>query len=401
MTDSITLNPPIQTTTPTLAPTTNGDRHDPASTEELVARARAVGERIARSRDGDDRDGSVLPDTMPFLRESGLLSIAVPVELGGAGATPRQVAAVQRELAHSCGSTALATAMHQHVVTFTAWRYRRGLPGAEATLRRVADEGLVLLSTGGGDYTTPHGKAVAVDGGFRVSGHKRFVSLSTEGDVLSTMFTFDDPDAGRRVLNLAVPVADPGVTVADNWDALGMRGTASNDVVIDDVFVPAERVLANRPWGVVDPPLQVIASIAMPIISAVYLGVAEAAFRAAVDASTGRASDPIVQRQVGDMAHRLTIAGWALDRALDLVGDDPTPSEDLYTSVMIAKREIAIAGIDVCDQAMELVGGAAFLKGSPIERAYRDIRAAKLHPHTPEETLRLAGRRAFGLGIDE
>jgi alkylation response protein AidB-like acyl-CoA dehydrogenase len=215
------------------------------------------------------------------------------------------------------------------------------------------------------------------------------------------MFPYDDPDEGRRVLNLAVPVADPGVTVADNWDTLGMRGTASNDIVIDDVFVPAERVLANRPWGVVDPPLQVIASIAMPIIAAAYLGIADAAFQAAVDATASRSADPVVQRQVGAMAHRVTVAGWALDRALDEVGDDPTPSEDLYTAVMIAKREVALAGIEVCDQAMELAGGAAFFKGSPIERAYRDIRAAKFHPHTPEETLRLAGRRAFGLGIDE
>ena len=58
-----------------------------------------------------------------------------------------------------------------------------------------------------------------------------------------------------------------------------MRGTASNDVTITDVFVPDERVLADRPHGVVDPPLQVIASIAFSIINAVYLGVAEAAAR--------------------------------------------------------------------------------------------------------------------------
>lgn len=395
MTDSMTLSTP--------APVDDGSPPS-SSMEDFIARARAVGAQIADvadSPDGDERAGSALSAGVELIRSAGLLSMAVPVELGGSGATPAEVAAVQRELARHSGSVGLATAMHQHVVAFTAWRYRRELPGAEATLRRVANDGLILLSTGGADYTDPHGEAVAVEGGFRVSGRKRFVSLSTEGDVLSTMFSYDDPDAGRRVLNVAVPVADPGVAIADNWDALGMRGTASNDVRIDDVFVPAERVLANRPWGVVDGPLQVIASIAMPIIAAVYLGVAEAAFEAAVAAAADRSSDPTVQRQVGAMAHRLTVAGWALDRVLAEVGDDPTPSEDLYTSVMIAKREVALAGVEVCDQAMELVGGPAYLRGSIIERAYRDIRAAKFHPHTPEATLRLAGRRAFGLGIDE
>src|SRR5690606_18498908 len=110
-----------------------------------------------------------------------------------------------------------------------------------------------------------------VDGGYRVSGRKRFSSLSTAGSVMSTMFAFDDPDQGPRVLNMAVPIGSEGVTVVDNWDALGMRGTASGDIVLDDVFVPDERVLADRPHGVIDPPLQVILSIAMPIISSVYL----------------------------------------------------------------------------------------------------------------------------------
>ena len=60
-----------------------------------------------------------------------------------------------------------------------------------------------------------------------------------------------------------------------------MRGTASDDLVFEEVFVPEDRVLANRPYGVVDGPLQVISSIAFPIITGAYLGVAEAAYAAA------------------------------------------------------------------------------------------------------------------------
>ena len=146
------------------------------------------------------------------MRESGYLALAVPEELGGRGATIRQVAMAQRELARHCASTALASVMHHHVVLFTAWRYRRGLPGAEATLRRVADEGIVLVSTGGADLTRPRGTAEKVEGGYQVSGRKVFASQAPVGTVLSTMFPYDDPDEGRIVLNMAVPMASDGRT---------------------------------------------------------------------------------------------------------------------------------------------------------------------------------------------
>jgi alkylation response protein AidB-like acyl-CoA dehydrogenase len=367
-------------------------------TVSMHDRAAQVAPVLARHAAEHDVAGTFTAESLDALHDAGLLAAGVPVELGGLGATNRELAELQRELAHHCGSTALATSMHQHVVSFTAWRYRRGMPGAEATLRRVAEEGIVLVSTGGGDWTHPRGEAVRVDGGFRVTGTKRFASQSTVGTVMSTMATYDDPEQGRRVLNLAVPFASDGVTVADNWDTLGMRGTASNDIVLDDVFVPDERVLANRPYGVVDPPLQVIGSIAFPIISAVYLGVAEAAFAAAVESARRRADDPTVRRQVGLMRHRLQVASWSLDAVLDLVGPDPAPSMETLTAVMMAKREVALAGVEVCDLAMEVAGGPAYFRGSVVERSYRDIRAAKFHPTTPEDTLLLAGEQALTPG---
>lgn len=94
-------------------------------------------------------------------------------------------------------------------------------------------------------------------------------------------------------------------------------------------------------------------------------------------------------------------AGRALDGALAAVGDDPQPSMDVVADVMAATREVARAGIEVCDLAMEVAGGVAFRKGSVIERCYRDIRAIKFHPLTMEQTLTHAGRVALGLAADD
>jgi alkylation response protein AidB-like acyl-CoA dehydrogenase len=390
-----------QMSTTTIEPASGSTATDAAErSARFVQRAAACGPVLAAHAARHDHDGTWVQESFEHLRDAGLLTIGVPVELGGDGATIREIASVQRELARHCGSTALASAMHQHVTAFTAWRYRRGLPGAEATLRRVAGEGIVLVSTGGADWTDPRGTAVKVDGGYIVSGRKAFASQSPAGTVMSTMFTYDDPERGLRVLNLAIPFADPHVDVLDTWDTLGMRGTASNDIVIDGAFVPDERVLADRPHGVVDPPLQVIATIGFSVISAVYLGIAEAARDHAIEAAGDRAKDRSVQRQVGLMVNRTQVASWALDGALATVGDDPAPSMTTMSAVMAAKREIALAGIEVCDIAMDVVGGAGYFKGSPIERAYRDIRAAKFHPLTPEQTLLHAGQLALGLPGD-
>jgi alkylation response protein AidB-like acyl-CoA dehydrogenase len=375
---------------------------DAAQTEqELVEWAASFGPLLAEHAERHDREGSFVTESHAALREAGLLAIGVPAELGGRGATPRQVAMVQRELAKHCGSTALCTAMHQHVVQFAAWRYRRGMPGADALLKRVLEDQIVLVSTGGADFTRPRGKAVKVEGGYRVTGTKIFASQAPVGTAMSTLMPYEDPEKGTVVFSVSIPFASEGVTIKDNWDTLGMRGTGSNDVDLADVFVPDAAVGGEFPYGVIHPPLQVIAQIALSIITAVYLGVAEGAYAHALEAARLKRDDQSVQRTIGLMASRLRVAAWALDGAFRVIGDDPMPSLENVAAAGAAKREVALAGIEVCDLAMETVGGAAYFKGSPVERAYRDIRAIKFHPLQPEKTLLQAGQFALGLPADD
>lgn len=367
---------------------------------ELVERAASLGPLLADHAERHDRDGTFVTESHNAVREAGLLTIGVPTELGGAGASIRTTTMVQRELGKYCGATALCTAMHQHIVQFAAWRYRMGMPGADLTLKKVLEEGIVLVSTGGADFTTPRGSAVKTDGGFIVNGTKIFASQAPVGTALSTLLPYDDPEQGRVVLSMTIPFASPGVTMQDNWDTLGMRGTGSNDVELVDVFVPDGAVGGPFPYGVVHPPLQVIAQIAGAIITGAYLGVAEGAYGHAVAAAATKADDPTVQRTIGAMATRLRVAAWALDGALASMGDVPVPSMAKVAEVGAAKLEIANAGIDVCDKALEIVGGAGYFKGHPVERAYRDIRAIKFHPLQPEKTLLHAGQVALGLPAD-
>src|SRR5437879_2256939 len=84
------------------------------------------------------------------------------------------------------------------------------------------------------------GAAVKVDGGYRITARKVFGSGAPAGDLLMTMAVYEHPQDGPVVLHVAVPLNAPGVTVQDTWRTLGMRGTGSHDIVLDDVFGPSD-----------------------------------------------------------------------------------------------------------------------------------------------------------------
>ena len=96
-----------------------------------------------------DRENTFVAENFQQLRESGYSRLAVPEALGGLGATMRQVCYAQAELAKYCGSTALAINMHLYLTLANVYRWEHGAANADALLRRVAADGLILMTSGG------------------------------------------------------------------------------------------------------------------------------------------------------------------------------------------------------------------------------------------------------------
>jgi acyl-CoA dehydrogenase len=377
--------------------------------DRFVELAAELGEQIAPRAAEHDRKNTFVTENFEILQRAGYTRLPVPEELGGLGASLRQVCFAQEELARYCGSTSLAVNMHLYVTLTNVYRWRHGAPGADGLLRRVADDGLLLMTSGGSDGLWPSATAEKVEGGYRVSGRKAFCSQAPVANVLTTLAAYDDPDEGRIVLAVGIPTSSEGVQVVETWDTLGMRGTSSHDIQLDNVFVGDGQVAARRPWGRWDPVFfNAIAHIA-PTAAAVYHGVAAGARNEAVRTVLGRTSgdgrplaeDPALQRLVGLMDAKLRTSWWSLVGALDEVGDDPPLNETMTGTLLVAKRQVVTEAVEVVDLAMEAVGGASFYKRSPLERAYRDVRAGKYHPLTPEKALYYAGRQALGLAVDQ
>ena len=361
---------------------------------DWTATVRELGDSIAANAAAHDRDGSFVADNYAILKEHRLFSAGIPEELGGGGASHADLCDIVRELSRHCGSTALSFAMHSHPVAANVFKYRRGDQQAEATLRKLAGGELVIAGTGANDWLASNGEAVAVDGGYRVNAHKRFVSGGPGADVFVTSAVHDGDD-GPEVLHFAVPMGSDGVEIQGNWNTLGMRGTGSNDILMKDVFVPEAAIVTRRPVGAWHPMWNVIVPIALPIIVSCYVGLAEKASELALSAACGRSHLAIT---VGKMQNELMIAKSMLSESIRAVDNYAFAPDLSITDDILMRKTVAARSVkQVVEIAAELVGGSGFFRNNLMERVVRDIRALHYHP-LPEQRQRLfSGRIALGL----
>lgn len=359
------------------------------------ALAHQLGPRLAGRAEECDRTGGFVAENWADLRAAGIFWMGIPAELGGGNASFGELCAVIRTVGRHCASTALALAMHTHPVATNVFKHRRGDQTATRILRRLAEARLVVAGTGANDWLESSGEAIPVEGGFRVSAHKRFVSGAPGAQVFVTSAVHRAP-SGPEVIHFSVPFSADGVRVPETWDALGMRGTGSHDVILTDVFVPEGAVVTRRPAGVWHPMWDVVLPTALPLIASAYLGLAEAA------AELGRAAagtkGATLASTVGEMTSALTVARMAVADMVALNGDHGFTPRLAGTEAILARKAIAAeAARQTVELAAELVGGAGFRKGHPMERMVRDVRAMHFHPLPARRQREFSGRVALGL----
>src|SRR5215211_5819417 len=124
---------------------------------DFVALTKEMGPTLAARAAAHDQGDTFVAENYELLKSSGFLSAHVPRELGGGGASHAEMCDVLREMAHYCSSTALAFSMHTHLVAAAAWRWNNGDAGGEGLLRRLANENLTLVSSGGSDWLESSG----------------------------------------------------------------------------------------------------------------------------------------------------------------------------------------------------------------------------------------------------
>ncbi len=361
--------------------------------------AMRIGPTLAERAAANTDEDAFVADNIALLKSSGLVAAGVPRQFGGLGADVDELAEMVRVLGYHCGSTGLAFSMHTHQVAIPAWRWsHQKVTAVEPLLKRIVDERLLLLSSGGSDWIAGSGKAEAVDGGYRINARKVFTSGAPTGDLLMTGAVLDTAD-GPMVLHFGIPMKSPHVKVLDTWHTLGMRGTGSHDVLIEGHVVPEQAVALKRKAGEWHPLFQVIATIAFPLIYAVYLGVAESARDLAVGFAKRRVPSRHAVEIAGRMDTELAAARMAHAHMLAAVRVN-APSAATVNDVMIGRQLVERHAIASVEHAMELAGGVGFFRSAGLERRFRDIQAARYHPLTAGPQAEFAGSLALGLPVE-
>jgi alkylation response protein AidB-like acyl-CoA dehydrogenase len=369
----------------------------------LVGLAEELTEQLAARAAEHDRDGSYPFEALDALKAAGYFTAPVPVELGGLGvSSAHDLVVASSRLARGDASVAIGVNMHLVAVLNMARRRQvaaaagqgRRARGFASSLERIARDGVVLaaaISEPGQDLTRPSTRATRTESGWRIDGRKMFCTMSPAATDLYVAVTYADGDGSERYAYAMVPTAAPGVVVNDDWDALGMRASGSNSISLEGVELPASGVRGGFRAG--DPvPYMERNLVAGLFHAAASLGIAESADAIARRGVAGRINGAARPRmQVADNAVELAASRGVLSRAAALIdehraanpGSDGSAAElgALFAEAQAAKAFVGEAAAHIVDRALALSGGAGYLNGSPLARAYRDVKAGSfMHP---------------------
>ncbi|ABW15112.1 isobutylamine N-hydroxylase [Parafrankia sp. EAN1pec] len=310
-------------------------------------------------------------------------ALLVPTSFGGQGVDAVEAVRVQRALGSVSPSLAAAVTMHHFTVAmlFALAADAGRLSAAQLDVLRGVAAKRWLLASGWAEGRThqnilaPAVAATPADGGYRLSGSKKPCSLSRSMDLLTASIAVPAADGTPELAVALVPVPAPGLTVHEFWRNEALAAAESDEVRLDDVFVPADlvvRTAADDPGRLDD--LQTAGFVWFELlISAGYAGAAAALVERVIDGERGSLTDR-ASLAVREQAAFALLEGTA--RAVR----DGLAGEAAVAAVLVARYAVQDALVGAADLAMELLGGMDFVRSDENSRLASAVRPLAFHP---------------------
>ena len=368
-----------------------------------------------RDRAQETEDLRRIPDaTIKGLQETGFFRLLQPKRYGGLEASPNDFYRAVRLIASACGSSGWVSS----VLGVHPWQL--ALFDERAQQDVWGEDESVLVSS---SYA-PMGRAKAVDGGFQFSGRWSFSSGCDHAQwIFLGGLVIGDEGTPVDFKTFLLPRAD--YEIEDVWDTIGLRGTGSNDIIVNDVFVPDYRTLSFIDTGRCVCPGQELntapvyklpfAMVFSNSISVPVVGMATGAYEAYVSwtkervrASTGgkASDDSFNQLRIAEAASKIDSAVYSIERNIDEALALATAGEKIPMPLRVRARRDQVnatgAAITAVDRLFESAGGRALKAGTPIQRFWRDAHAGRVHAiNDPEKAQVMFGQFELGLKVQD
>ncbi|MFI6951186.1 3-hydroxy-9,10-secoandrosta-1,3,5(10)-triene-9,17-dione monooxygenase oxygenase subunit [Streptomyces sp. NPDC050422] len=382
---------------------------------EVLESVRALLPAIEKRAVATDEARRIPDVTIRELAGTGVFRMLHPARFGGLEGDPADFYEVVREISAVCCSTGWVTS----VLGVHPWQL--GLFPEQAQKDVWGEDPDTLISS---SYA-PVGRLTPVEGGYELAGRWSF-SSGCEHATWALLGALVVGAQGRPVDFLTVLVPRSDYRIEDMWDVVGLRGTASNDVVVETAFVPAHRVLRNYEQAQLKVPGQQVnpgplyrlpfgaiftSAVTAPVIGAVSGGYASyvSRMKERVRLSLGGGNfteDPFAQVAIARAASDIDATVLQMDRNMRELSELAAAGKEIPMELRLRTRRDQVRGTERAVAAIDLLfktaGGNALRRGNPVERAWRDAHAGSVHvANDVERALAMYGRGAFGLTVED
>ncbi|WP_416350238.1 acyl-CoA dehydrogenase family protein [Mammaliicoccus lentus] len=358
-------------------------------------------EALQKHAEENDLHSKFPYENINWLIKEGYTKTVLPKSYGGEGATPEDVIILQETLSKIDGATALSIGWHMGVVgqiySENLWDKEIMDEFAEEVLNgAIVNRAVSEADTGSPTRgARPSTNAKLVGDEYIINGVKTFTTMSQR----LTHFLVGAFIPEKEALGFfLIPRETEGLTIAENWNMVGMRATESHDLVLDDVKIDKKYLVevSKGPRGAVPNPWNLH-------IPAVYLGIAQAARDYAVDFANeyspgsieGVIADiPAVEQNIGNMELELTTARHYIYSVIDKYQNPPITNARINEEIGAAKHVVVNHAIKIIDSAMRIVGAKSLEMERPLQRYYRDIRAGLHNPPMDDITIKKLAKQA-------
>jgi len=337
-----------------------------------------------------DRDAKFPKDIFDQMGELGLLGLPIPEEYGGAGADTISYALAVEEIGRVCGSTGLSYAAAvslgaSPINMFGTETQKKTYLQPLAEGRALASFGLTEPNAGsdaGGTKTT----AVLEGDQYVINGEKCFITNASFAETLIVTAVTGKNEKGRNVISaFIVPTNTKGVTITSNYDKMGVRGSDTAEIVLEDVRIPKENLLGDKEAGF----KQFLKTLDGGRISigALGVGIAQAALDRALAYAKERtqfgkpiSSFQAIQFKLANMAMEVELARNMVIKAAWLKDQGKAFSKEAAYAKLFA-TETAVRS---ADEAIQIHGGYGYMREYEVERLLRDAKLLVIGEGTSE-----------------